>query len=472
MIFNPLIAEIFNPSYNYKMATLCHLFICSACSSILQLSSSREPTDEASQEDMPSAKKLKASQVCQYCLDLMMPSHQDILADEISRKITAEGYNEITSFQLCISISPLISFHQGIVEISSSKVRPSQQFDLIKDQLKFNLIRMLSSRTKLAADANSSFKITLILTHNDIAAIYSKHLVQHKPPVKGKKRLKDVCITHEVIRKALESCKYEEACGLVPSHAIEEHCHVQVDCCHSPLYIGGRYNKYSRHLSQSPWIIDGVKKHSTSVQEIIEEHVKKMCRPDGIMFSSSGREDVDVRMIGSGRPFMLELINPRKVTLNELECKELADYINNSTSDVFVRSLKMVTRKDSNILKRGEEEKVKLYSALIWSSLPLTDDKIQCLNDVKDLTIYQKTPIRVLHRRSLATREKVIHTLNATLIDEHHFQLDLSTQAGTYIKEFIHGDFHRTNPNLCDILGHNVDIIALDVTDILLDWPI
>ena len=37
------------------------------------------------------------------------------------------------------------------------------------------------------------------------------------------------------------------------------------------------------------------------------------------------------------------------------------------------------------------------------------------------------------------------------------------TQAGTYIKEFVHGDFGRTVPNLRTILGVQVDIVALDV---------
>ena len=43
------------------------------------------------------------------------------------------------------------------------------------------------------------------------------------------------------------------------------------------------------------------------------------------------------------------------------------------------------------------------------------------------------------------------------------FKLCLCTQAGTYVKEFVNGDFGRTNPNLCSILNCDVDIIALDV---------
>jgi tRNA pseudouridine synthase 10 len=45
--------------------------------------------------------------------------------------------------------------------------------------------------------------------------------------------------------------------------------------------------------------------------------------------------------------------------------------------------------------------------------------------------------------------------------------VDLTTQAGTYIKEFIHGDFGRTNPNLGSILNCTADILQLDVLDLI-----
>ena len=41
------------------------------------------------------------------------------------------------------------------------------------------------------------------------------------------------------------------------------------------------------------------------------------------------------------------------------------------------------------------------------------------------------------------------------------FKLRLATQAGTYVKEFVHGDFMRTRPNLREILGsRDIDILG------------
>lgn len=51
---------------------------------------------------------------------------------------------------------------------------------------------------------------------------------------------------------------------------------ISVESKHNPIYFAGRYCKYSRELSQSPWIIDGVKTMETSVQEIIFQELSEV----------------------------------------------------------------------------------------------------------------------------------------------------------------------------------------------------
>lgn len=45
-------------------------------------------------------------------------------------------------------------------------------------------------------------------------------------------------------------------------------------------------------------------------------------------------------------------------------------------------------------------------------------------------------------------------------------------QAGTYIKEFVHGDDGRTNPSLGSLLGCSgpAEILELDVLEIHMDF--
>jgi len=132
-----------------------------------------------------------------------------------------------------------------------------------------------------------------------------------------------------------------------------------------------------------------------------------------------------------------------------------------------------VTREFSNQLKEGEETKKKTYSCIVYLSKEYIDHQttVNYLQSIKDLVLKQKTPIRVLHRRTLAVRDKVIHSMVAEFIDNHWLRLKLVTQAGTYIKEFIHGDLGRTVPNLGTLLNCEADILQLDVIDIDMKLP-
>lgn len=49
--------------------------------------------------------------------------------------------------------------------------------------------------------------------------------------------------------------------------------------------------------------------------------------------------------------------------------------------------------------------------------------------------------------------------------------LDIVTQAGTYVKELVHGEFGRTEPSITSLIGTEIDIVALDVMNIELDFP-
>ena len=130
------------------------------------------------------------------------------------------------------------------------------------------------------------------------------------------------------------------------------------------------------------------------------------------------------------------------------------------------------------LLKEGEDQKRKTYLALCISpTIPNLD--LDKLSSMKEVEVQQRTPIRVLHRRPNATRKRSIYEMRVEPVPAEQlahfgadsadqaaqiFRLKLTTQAGTYVKEFVHGDFGRTSPNLREILGvPDLDIIALDV---------
>nr|ACF80348.1 unknown [Zea mays] len=124
------------------------------------------------------------------------------------------------------------------------------------------------------------------------------------------------------------------------------------------------------------------------------------------------------------------------------------------------------------MMREGEAEKQKQYTALIWTSRDLTDDDLHNISIMKEMEIVQKTPIRVLHRRSPLERKRIIHWMEIEKItgSSNYYLLHLCTQAGTYIKEFVHGDLGRTHPSIGAIIGCRAEILQLDVTDVKMDF--
>jgi hypothetical protein len=86
---------------------------------------------------------------------------------------------------------------------------------------------------------------------------------------------------------------------------------IKIEIVNSNILIKGNYLKFSREIGQSPWELNGVKLYH-SVEEEIKKELIPLFQCDNCIMSAGGREDRDVRMLGSGRPFILEIMNPKK----------------------------------------------------------------------------------------------------------------------------------------------------------------
>ena len=233
-----------------------------------------------------------------------------------------------------------------------------------------------------------------------------------------------------------------------------------------PLYLKGYYNKFSREIGQSPWEINGERVCTSSVEEEIKFIVIKKYQAEDLKFSAGGREDRDVRMLGSGRPFMLEILRPKKDMKNEL--KNIEEEINNTSKHIKINNLEICNKEYTEVVKKAEVNKMKIYTCFVWVKKELNNEDINKLNNIKNLELIQKTPIRVLHRRSLMDRKKLIYEMKAEKISDHFMILDVISSAGTYIKEFVHSDLMRTEPSVKSLLNCDVDILQLDVRDFIL----
>eukprot|EP00920_Eleutheroschizon_duboscqi_P000454 GHVT01001339.1.p1 GENE.GHVT01001339.1~~GHVT01001339.1.p1 ORF type:complete len:386 (+),score=55.61 GHVT01001339.1:1350-2507(+) len=123
-------------------------------------------------------------------------------------------------------------------------------------------------------------------------------------------------------------------------------------------------------------------------------------------------------------------------------------------------------------LQQAAEVKRKNYHALVWvEALPTPEQMREARRSgTGPLEIKQRTPIRVAHRRANIVRPRTIYTFDISVASAHLLVVKIEAQAGTYIKEFIHGDAGRTRPSLFDLLPSalDIDILLLDVANVKL----
>ncbi len=236
-----------------------------------------------------------------------------------------------------------------------------------------------------------------------------------------------------------------------------------------PIYIKGNYIKLNREIGQTKYEKNGIKVSKTSIDEEIKNILYKYFNnnPNDFIFSAGGREDRDVRMLGNGRPFIYEINNAKKKF--DLNYEIINEEFNKISKLVKIINLGECNKKYFSKLKSSEDEKMKNYEALIYSSKEINKSDIENIEKIKDLKIKQITPLRVLHKRVLKEREKIIHKINIkNFINPHFLIIEILSSSGTYIKEFIHSDLGRTKPSLGNLLNSNCDILQLDVTNIII----
>ena len=87
------------------------------------------------------------------------------------------------------------------------------------------------------------------------------------------------------------------------------------------------------------------------MQGLIGDEIKsEIFGADEVYLHGSGREDIDVRMLGNGRPFILEFINPRKSLTCHQRLEEMR-MMSNKSDKVKALQMEMATKQDFEELK-------------------------------------------------------------------------------------------------------------------------
>ncbi len=240
----------------------------------------------------------------------------------------------------------------------------------------------------------------------------------------------------------------------------------------------GRYRKHVRDLPQTVFFCPECKGRGCercegygkltkdSVQELIARVAMPRLKARRNKFHGAGREDLDVRMLGNGRPFVFEALKCKRPMI---DLEELAAEVNRRAEGrIEIFDLRFSNRK--RVVEIKETRCAKEYAALVEFAEAQEPARVAArLEELQGrgrIQILQETPSRVAHRRAVMHRERWIEVVGAEAEGER-WRVQIRSAHGTYIKEAISGEDGRTQPSLSELLGAPCACAELDVLEIL-----
>lgn len=243
------------------------------------------------------------------------------------------------------------------------------------------------------------------------------------------------------------------------------------------VFLYGRYRKFARGLPQTRWFCRVCrgrgcahcdytgKMYPESVEELIRNSLLELFQASDMILHGCGREDIDARMLGSGRPFVLEIREPHR---RFIELAALAATVNaENTGKIEVTDLQFVQKGLVAALKAAKAQKTYQVTIAFTGPGAVSERKLQtAVAALEGAVIEQQTPKRVVHRRADLVRERRVSTAQVLSVEPGRAVLELTGDAGLYIKELISGDEGRTSPSLTALLGSPAETVELDVVEV------
>ena len=251
------------------------------------------------------------------------------------------------------------------------------------------------------------------------------------------------------------------------------------------IYLYGRYRKLIRDLPQTAatWkcpVCRGRRKADCepcggtgrkfpiALGDLVGRPTRAAFRGKTYTFHGMGREDVDVRCLGDGRPFVIEVSSPfvRTVDLEALRAEIEAGAEGKLELPVPLRRVEV-----DLIGKVKNWAAPKSYQALCVATGPLDPEAVAALPAaLAGVTLEQRTPQRVARRRADKIRRRKVLRFELETIEADRFTVVIEAEAGTYIKELISSDEGRTQPSVTSLLGvetvcAQLDVLAINAAD-------
>jgi tRNA pseudouridine synthase 10 len=181
-----------------------------------------------------------------------------------------------------------------------------------------------------------------------------------------------------------------------------------------------------------------------SIEIIIKRHLMDFTSCDNVNFTWMGGEDQNSMVLGKGRFFIAQIINPKKRKIKK-------NIIFQEDGILF----KIKEKKES--IKKYTINYISKTKAYVKTLSPINNLNLLRLNQLKNSTIKYRNKTKIVQRR--------IYKISVKRLDEYDFVVTVLSDGGLFIKQFIEGK-DWIEPNISSYIGNKCTCIKFDVLDI------
>jgi tRNA pseudouridine synthase 10 len=237
---------------------------------------------------------------------------------------------------------------------------------------------------------------------------------------------------------------------------IENDLSFRINCKAREFYLLGRYIKLGRGITQKNKNCDKkdhqtscklADKYEKSIEDLIRKSVWSEYNAEEMKITWTGSEDKHSLVLGSGRPFIVKVINPKLKGLDEME--------------FFENDVELYFRK----IKQEDIDYYSKYRILVTIFVQL-NEKIGNIGHFENLvkTLNGEVTFRVKNRKTAR------NIYNAKLINarDNNLEISLDMDNGIPIKQFVGGN-EPIEPCLSSTFKTKCECIYFDIHDVILN---
>lgn len=214
-----------------------------------------------------------------------------------------------------------------------------------------------------------------------------------------------------------------------------------------PIYISARYRKVHRLINeegQVKWPID----------RVIQAY-----NAQDVVIHTGGEDPMGVRVLGNGRPVILQVVKPSK----RPDVNDVYALLKDSGYDIVLDNLSRVRASAVVKMKARVRDYVITYRVLAITDNSVTNENIKSLHDY----FRNRQVVQVFRRgRRIRRRISMVYELDGRVIRDRLVEFLIRCQGNLYIRGFVHGGLGDVEPSIAGTLGFSVRPVEIDILNI------